>query len=51
MELGGECQDGAAALLEVGGDVDDESRADGSVGCGVEDFEGTVRFALDGAVA
>ena len=36
------------ALLEMGGDVDDKSGADGRVGGGGEDFEGAVRFALEG---
>src|SRR5271166_3740500 len=47
MELGGECQDGAATLLEMGGYVDDKSGPDGSVSCGVEDFEGPVGLSID----
>src|SRR5271170_4829914 len=47
MELGRESQDGAAPLLEVGGDVDDESGADGGERGGVQNFEGTVRFTLE----
>src|SRR5579859_60702 len=47
-ELGGEGQDGFAALLILIGDVHDEGRADVGVRSGVENFEGAVGFANDG---
>src|SRR5580692_5433725 len=48
MELGSECQDGTATLLVMGGDVDDESGADGSVSRRIEDFERAMRLSVDG---
>src|SRR5277367_1939133 len=48
MELGGESQDGTSPLLIMRRDVDDECGADGREGGGIQDFERTVRFAVDG---
>src|ERR1700676_2449213 len=47
MELGGEGEYGAATLLEMRGNVDDEGGTDGSIGGGVKDFERAVRFAVE----
>src|SRR5690348_11596490 len=46
-KLGAVSENGAAALLELGGDVDDKSGADVGVRDGVEDFEGPKGFAVE----
>src|SRR5579859_508557 len=49
-ELGGEGQDGFAALLVLIGDVHDKSGTYVGVGDGVEDFERPIRVACNGQV-